>query len=78
MAVVQPVFETVTLIYIYLITVGKSMPIDNYEQYKRVINQITLRERERIRTYYARIQISGKYLVFQSVLANLHVHVCNI
>ena len=26
---------------IYLIIVGKSMPIDNYEQYKRVINQIT-------------------------------------
>ena len=28
-------------IYIYMIIVGKSMPIDNYEQYKRVINQIT-------------------------------------
>ena len=27
--------------YIYMIIVGKSMPIDNYEQYKRVINQIT-------------------------------------
>ena len=24
-----------------MIIVGKSMPIDNYEQYKRVINQIT-------------------------------------
>ena len=28
-------------IYIYMIMVGKSMPIDNYEQYVRVINQIT-------------------------------------
>ena len=28
-------------IYIYMIIVGKSMPIDNYEQYSRVINQIT-------------------------------------
>ena len=27
--------------YIYMIIVGKSMPIDNYEHYKRVINQIT-------------------------------------
>ena len=26
---------------IYMIIVGKSLPIDNYEQYKRVINQIT-------------------------------------
>ena len=28
-------------IYIYMIIVGKSMSIDNYEQCKRVINQIT-------------------------------------
>ena len=51
MAVVQPVLGAVTnthththiyiYIYIYMIIVGKSMPIDNYEQYKRVINQIT-------------------------------------
>ena len=43
MPVVQPVLGTVTnpYIYIYMIIVGKSMPIDNYEQYKRVINQIT-------------------------------------
>ena len=39
MPVVQPVLGTVT--NIYMIIVGKSMPIDNYEQYKRVINQIT-------------------------------------
>ena len=39
MPVVQPVLGTVTLIYIYMIIVGKSMPIYNYEQYKRVINQ---------------------------------------
>ena len=36
MPVVQPVLETVTNIYI--IIVGKSTPIDNYEQFKRVIN----------------------------------------
>ena len=45
MPVVQPVLGTVTntyiCIYIYMIIVGKSMPIDNYEQYKGVINQIT-------------------------------------
>ena len=42
MPVVQPVLGTVTNTYIYdMIIVGKSMPIDNYEQYKRVINQIT-------------------------------------
>ena len=46
MPVVQPVLETVTNTHthtyiIYMIIVGKSMPIDNYEQYKRVINQIT-------------------------------------
>ena len=41
MPFVQPVLRTVTLIYIYIIIVGKSMPIGNYEQYKRVINQIT-------------------------------------
>ena len=42
MPVVEPVLETVTNTYIqYMIIVGKSMPIDNYEQYKRVINQIT-------------------------------------
>ena len=35
MPVVQPVLETV---YIYIYN-GKSVPIDNYEQYKRVINQ---------------------------------------
>ena len=34
-------FITVTNTYIYMIIVGNSMPIDNYEQYKRVINQIT-------------------------------------
>ena len=39
MPVVQPVLGTVT--NIYMIIMGKSMPIDNYEQYKRVINQIT-------------------------------------
>ena len=27
--------------HLYMIIVGKSMPINNYEQYKRVINQIT-------------------------------------
>ena len=27
-----------------MIIVGKSMPIDNYEQYKRVINEITGRK----------------------------------
>ena len=41
----MPVLGTVTntyiYIYIYMIMVGKSMPIDNYEQYERVINQIT-------------------------------------
>ena len=57
MPVVQPVLGTVrnTYIYIYIIYDhgGKSMPIDNYEQYKREINQITgrlyiyTRERER-------------------------------
>ena len=49
MPVVQPVLGTVTNTYInisierdiYMIIVGKSMPIDNYEQYKRVINQIS-------------------------------------
>ena len=54
MPVVQPVLGTVTNthahthththIYIYnnyMIIVGKSMTVDNYEQYKRVINQIT-------------------------------------
>ena len=47
MPVVQPVLGTVTHthththIYIYMIKVGKSMTIDNYEQYKRVINQVT-------------------------------------
>ena len=41
MPVDQPVLEIVTIIYIYKIIVGKSMPIDNYEQYNRVINQIT-------------------------------------
>ena len=39
MPVVQPVLGTVA--NTYMIIVGKSMPIDNYEQYKRVINQIT-------------------------------------
>ncbi len=50
MPVVQPVLGTVTnthththIYIIYMIIVGKSMPIDNYEQYKRVINQITWR-----------------------------------
>ena len=41
MPVVQPVLGTVTNTYMYMIIVGKSMPIDNYEQYKRVITQIT-------------------------------------
>ena len=41
MPVVQPVLGTVTNTYIYMIIVGKSVPIDNYEQYKRVMNQIT-------------------------------------
>ena len=42
MPVVQPVLGTNTYIYIYIYDhSGKSMPIDNYEQYKRVINQIT-------------------------------------
>ena len=41
MPVIQPVLETDTNTYIYMIIVGKSMPIDNYEQYERVINQIT-------------------------------------
>ena len=41
MPVVQPVLVTVTNTYIYMIIVGNSMPIDNYEQYKRVMNQIT-------------------------------------
>ena len=41
MPVDQPVLEIVTIIYIYKIIVGKSMPIDNYEKYKTVINQIT-------------------------------------
>ena len=43
MPVVQPVLETITntYIYIYLIIVGKSMLVDKYEKYKRVINQIT-------------------------------------
>ena len=40
MPVGQPVLETVTN-NIYMIIVGKSMSIANYEQYKRVINQIT-------------------------------------
>ena len=41
MPVIQPALGTVTLIYIYIkymIIVGKSIPIDNYEKYKRVIN----------------------------------------
>ena len=38
MPVVQLVLGTVTNIYIYMIIVGKSMPVDNYEQCKRVIN----------------------------------------
>ena len=41
MPVVQPVLGTVTNTHIFLIIVGKSMPSDNYEQYKRVINEIT-------------------------------------
>ena len=41
MPVIQPVLETDTNTYIDIIIVGKSMPIDNYEQYQRVINQIT-------------------------------------
>ena len=41
MPVIQPVLGTVTNIYIYMMVVGKSMTIDNYEQYKRVINQVT-------------------------------------
>ena len=40
MPVVQPVLETVTNSPIYMLIVGKSVPIDKYEQYKRVINQI--------------------------------------
>ena len=50
MPVVQPVLGAVTnththiyiyiYIYIYMIIVGKSVPIDNYEQYKRAISQI--------------------------------------
>ena len=39
MPVIQPVFGTVTnTLYIYMITLGKSMPVDNYVQYKRIIN----------------------------------------
>ena len=38
MPVVQPVLGTVTNTHTHMIIVGKSMPIDNYEQYKRVIN----------------------------------------
>ena len=46
MPVDQPVLGTVTNTYIYIYKynmniVTKPMPIDNYEQYKRVINQIT-------------------------------------
>ena len=41
MPVVQPVIGTVINTHIHMIIVGKSMPVDNYEQYKRVINQIT-------------------------------------
>ena len=32
MPVVQPVLGTVTNTYIHMIIVGKSMPIDNYQQ----------------------------------------------
>ena len=46
MLVVQLVLGTVTNIYIYMIIVGKSMRIDNYVQYKRVINQITETDRQ--------------------------------
>ena len=44
MPVVQLVLETVTntYIYIYMTIVGKAMPFDNYEQYKRVINEKSL------------------------------------
>ena len=43
MSVVQPVLGTGfnTYICVYMIIEGKSMAIDNYEQYKSVINQIT-------------------------------------
>ena len=52
MPVVQPVLETVTntlyiYIYIYMIIVGKSMPIDNYEQYKRLGDYTCIVERGR-------------------------------
>ena len=56
MPVVQPVLGTVTNTHIYMIIVGKSMPTDDYEQYKRVINQIT----ERLYIY---IQ-TKKFLIF--------------
>ena len=59
MPVVQPVLGTVTnsYIYIYMIIVGKSMAIDNYEQYKIVINQITGR-------LYMYIYIRNQEIVF--------------
>ena len=42
MPVVQPVLDnSYKHLYIYMIIVGKLVPVDNYEQYKRVINQIT-------------------------------------
>ena len=42
--------------YIYMIIVGKSMPIDKYEQYKRVINQFNGR-------LYMRIYIRKQEIV---------------
>ena len=41
MPVGQPVLETVTNTFIYMVIGGKPMSIDDYEQYKREINQIT-------------------------------------
>ena len=40
MAFVYFILLYIFINHIYMI-VGKSMPIDNYEQYKRIINQIT-------------------------------------
>ena len=60
-----------------MIIVGKSMPIDNYEQYKRVINQITGRlymQRERESTCCACVRACVR--VGACVHADMRVSVC--
>ena len=71
MLVVQLVLGTVTNIYIYMIIVGKSMPVDNYEQCKRVINHWeTIYILETKKLFYFYFWVCVCVIIYNNLLLN--------